>query len=131
MIAYLTYIYMRREYNFYVYILTNYSKSVFYVGFTNNILRRIIEHKNGIGSKFTAKYNLKYLIYYELTEDVYAAINREKEVKGWRREKKLGLVKESNPALVDLGVRLFKDLGMGEEEVAGIVRELRDNYKQD
>ena len=51
---------MQKEYKFYVYILTNYSKGVFYVGLTNNIIRRIIEHKNGFGSKFTAKYRLNW-----------------------------------------------------------------------
>ncbi|MFA7170520.1 MAG: GIY-YIG nuclease family protein [Candidatus Paceibacterota bacterium] len=120
---------MRKEYKFYVYILTNYSKDVFYVGFTNNIIRRIIEHKNGFGSKFTAKYRLNCLVRYEETENVISAIEREKEIKGWRREKKLSLVKSDNANLDDLSGGLFKDLGISEIEIRGIVNELKNRYK--
>jgi putative endonuclease len=120
---------MQKEYNFYVYISTNYPKSVFYVGFTNSIPRRIIEHKNGFGCKFTKKYNLKYLIYFEQFQEVSIAIEREKEIKKWRREKKLNLVKSMNPNLSDLSVKLFRDLGITEEEMQGIIEELRENYK--
>jgi putative endonuclease len=56
---------MRRERSFYVYVMSNYNRQVLYTGVTNNIIRRVIEHKNSIGSVFTRKYNLKYLVYYE------------------------------------------------------------------
>jgi len=108
---------MRKEYHFYVYILTNYAKNVFYVGFTNNIIRRTIEHKNGFGFEFTSKYKLNSLVYYEETENVHSAIAREKEIKGWRREKKIKLIRGANINFDDLSGGLFKDLGIGETEI--------------
>jgi len=72
---------MQKEYHFYVYIFTNYPKNIFYVEFTNNLIRKIIEHKNGFGCEFTAKYKLKYLVYFEQTKSVQSAIGREKEIK--------------------------------------------------
>ena len=120
---------MQKEYNFYIYILTNYSKTVLYVGFTNNIIRRIIEHKNDLGCKFTRKYKLKNLVYFEQCEDVYRAMEREKEVKGWRREKKINLVKGVNPNLNDLSNKLFKNDGITEQIIKETVKELRENYK--
>ena len=69
---------MGREYHFYVYIMSNYNRRVIYTGVTNNIIRRVIEHRSGIGSSFTKKYNLKYLIYYESWGDIGGAIYREK-----------------------------------------------------
>jgi putative endonuclease len=121
---------MQRNYNFYVYILTNYGRNVFYVGFTNNITRRIIEHKHGFGCKFTEKYKLKYLIYFEESEDVYSAIEREKELKKWRRDKKLNLVKSKNPLLEDLSEKIFTDLGISSEEMEQLVHELRSRYNR-
>lgn len=120
---------MQKEYHFYVYILTNYPKNVFYVGFTNDILRRIIEHKNGFGCKFTAKYQLKYLIYFEQSNNVYSVLEREKAIKKWSRKKKTELIKSINPGLNDLSVGLFKDLGIGETEIQGIVEELKAKYR--
>ena len=120
---------MQKEYNFYIYILTNYSKTVLYVGFTNNIIRRIIEHKNDLGCKFTSKYKLKYLVYFEQCEDVYSAMEREKEIKKWRREKKINLIKSVNSNLNDLSDKLFKDNEITEKEIEGIAKELRERYK--
>ena len=71
---------MQKEYSFYIYILINYSKAVLYVGFTNNIIRRTIEHKNDLGCKFTRKYKLKNLVYFEQCEDAYRMMEREKEI---------------------------------------------------
>ena len=86
---------------YYVYILTNKSGTL-YTGVTNNLVRRVFEHKNQQVDGFTKRYNLKYLVYYEVTDDVYAAIAREKQIKGWLRAKKLQLINSLNPAWKDL-----------------------------
>jgi putative endonuclease len=88
---------MGREYRFYVYILTNYRKTVLYTGMTKDLVRRMIEHKFGFGSVFTCRYKLKYLVYFECYGYVDLAEAREKELKGWRREKKEDLIKKENP----------------------------------
>ncbi len=85
-----------------VYILTNDHGNVMYVGMTNNLERRISEHKSGLIDGFTKKYNLKKLVYFEQTGSVDAAIVREKEIKKWRRSKKDALVKTVNPDFKDL-----------------------------
>ncbi|MCK5466700.1 GIY-YIG nuclease family protein [Candidatus Parcubacteria bacterium] len=120
---------MQKEYNFYIYILTNYSKTVLYIGFTNDIIRRTIEHKNDLGCKFTKKYKLKYLIYFEQCEDVYSMMERKKEIKKWRRKKKDNLVKSTNPNLNDLSDKLFKDNEITEKVIKETVKELRGKYK--
>jgi len=107
----------------------NYSKTALYVGFTNNIIRRIIEHKSDLGCKFTRKYKLKNLVYFEQCEDVYRMMEREKEIKGWRREKKINLIKSVNPNLNDLSGKLFKENGITKEVIEKTVKELRENYK--
>ncbi len=81
-----------KDYNFYVYILTNWNHEVMYIGMTNNLERRLYEHKNKLVDGFTRKYNVNKLVYYEHGNDVHAAIAREKEIKKWRREKKNNLV---------------------------------------
>lgn len=88
--------------NYYVYILTNSIHSVFYTGMTNNLPLRIYQHKNKIVSGFTSKYNIWKLLYYEIYEDVNDAIAREKQVKDYRREKKLAMIKTLNPQFKDL-----------------------------
>ena len=87
---------------YYVYILTNWNNKVMYVGMTNNLERRMYEHRHKLVQGFTAKYNVHKLIYYEETQDVHAALAREKEIKKWRREKKNLLVQGSNPTWQDL-----------------------------
>ena len=87
---------------YYVYILTNYSNNVMYIGVTNDLQRRLYEHKNKLIEGFTKQYNVHKLVYYEYTTDVKAAISREKQLKGWRREKKNHLVKTVNPQWRDL-----------------------------
>ena len=89
----------RRSYS--VYILTNRSKTL-YVGVTNNLHRRILEHKSGDGSEFCRRYKIDRLVYYESFDDVVKAINREKQIKGWLRIKKIQLIVEMNPAWRDL-----------------------------
>ncbi|MHB1368336.1 MAG: GIY-YIG nuclease family protein [Eubacteriales bacterium] len=89
---------------YYVYILTNMDNKVLYIGVTSNILRRISEHKNNIHKGFTSKYNVYKLVYYEYTTDIIAAINREKQLKGWIRAKKIQLIENKNPDWRDLSV---------------------------
>ena len=87
---------------YYVYILTNKSGSVMYIGITNNLSRRILEHKNGICDGFTKRYQVSKLVYFEEYSDVNQAICREKQLKGWSRAKKNQLVSSKNPELKDL-----------------------------
>ena len=86
---------------YYVYIMTNISGTI-YVGITNDLPRRVWEHKQNLVEGFTKKYRIKKLIYYEETPDVMSAIAREKELKGWRRSKKTALITENNPDWRDL-----------------------------
>ena len=88
-----------------VYILTNSRRTVLYTGVTNNMERRLSEHKDKLGSAFTRKYNVDQLVYYESTNSVIAAIEREKELKNWRRSRKLGLINASNPEWKDLAAQ--------------------------
>ena len=88
--------------NYYVYILTNWNDSVMYIGVTNNLTRRLYEHRNHLVDGFTKKYNVHKLVYYEYTNDVYSALEREKQLKGWSRAKKNALVAKSNPTWIDL-----------------------------
>src|SRR5690349_14359625 len=95
------------DHNYYVYILTRERNSVFYVGITNDLVRRVYEHKEGIISGFTKKYNVKMLVYYEHFEDVDAAISREKVIKKWRREFKIAAIEDMNPNWRDLYFELL------------------------
>jgi putative endonuclease len=87
---------------YYVYLLTNWNNKVIYVGITNDLERRIYEHKEKFVKGFTEKYNVNKLVDYEQTPDINAALNREKEIKKWRREKKNRLVVNTNPLWRDL-----------------------------
>ncbi|MEK7479246.1 MAG: GIY-YIG nuclease family protein [Patescibacteria group bacterium] len=87
---------------YYVYIVTNKRNTVFYTGVTNNLERRMWEHKDKKTPGFTAKYNINKLIYYEIFSNPEDAITAEKKIKGWTRAKKLRLVQEMNPTLTDL-----------------------------
>lgn len=87
---------------YYVYILTNYFATVLYVGMTNDLHRRVFEHKNKLVDGFTKKYNLDRLVYFEETSDVREAIQREKQLKGWLRRRKAELVETTNPWWHDL-----------------------------
>ena len=89
--------------NYYVYILTNSHRNVLYTGITNDLVRRVYEHKHHLDKgSFTAKYNVEYLVYYEVTSDVKTAIEREKQIKGWNRKRKNQLVESANPDWLDL-----------------------------
>ena len=90
------------EKRYYVYMMTNWNNRVLYIGVTGNIERRVYEHKNGLIEGFTKEYRLHKLVYCEYTSDVRAALQREKQLKGWRREKKNALVNSINPEWKDL-----------------------------
>lgn len=87
--------------SYYVYILTNKSKT-FYIGMTNDLQRRVYEHKTGAVPGFTSQYHIHHLAYYEETNNAYAPINREKQLKGWTRKKKIWLIESKNPGWTDL-----------------------------
>jgi putative endonuclease len=87
---------------YYVYILTNEYNTVLYTGVTNKLKQRVYKHKEGSGSKFTRKYNLKKLVYYEISDDVNSAISREKQIKAGSRRKKIDLIIQMNPDWNDL-----------------------------
>ena len=87
---------------YFVYILANWNDSVLYIGVTNNLPRRLYEHRNGLADGFTKKYNVHKLVYYEYTNDAYSAISREKQLKGWNRAKKNALIAKMNPDWRDL-----------------------------
>lgn len=92
---------------YYTYILTNKRNGTFYVGVTNDIARRIFEHKEGKIPGFTKKYSLKMLVYFEVYEDVRDAIAREKLIKKWRREIKIEAIQTVNPEWNDLYYSLY------------------------
>ena len=92
--------------SYYVYMMTNKSGTL-YVGVTNNLERRVYEHKQGLLDGFTKKYKMDRLVYYEETHDVWSAIEREKQIKGWLRKKKIELIREANPRWDDLAATWF------------------------
>ncbi len=91
-----------REHNYYVYILSNKFGSVLYVGMTNNLVRRVDEHRLGVIEGFTKKYSVKRLVYFEHSNYVLGAIEREKQLKRWSRKKKEWLIDRMNPDRLDL-----------------------------
>jgi putative endonuclease len=91
---------------YFVYIIASRSKNL-YTGVTNDLQRRTLQHKSRTGGGFTAKYRIERLVYFELFGDVKAAISREKEIKAWRREKRLALIESQNPAWQDQYDALF------------------------
>jgi putative endonuclease len=88
-----------REY--YVYIMTNNARTL-YTGVTNNLYRRVYEHKNKLIGGFTKRYNITKLVWYEVTSEITSAIAREKQIKGWLRRKKIALIESMNPEWKDL-----------------------------
>lgn len=87
---------------YYVYIITNFHNSVLYIGVTNNIQRRIEEHRNGLANGFTKRYKVDKLIHVEIFSNIESAIEREKQLKNWHRDWKLNLIKKDNPQLQEL-----------------------------
>lgn len=86
----------------YVYLLTNKHNNVLYTGVTNNLIRRIYEHKAKLVKGFTQRYNVDRLVYYEACANIVEAIQREKQIKGWTRKRKDTLVNDINPQWEDL-----------------------------
>ncbi len=87
--------------HYFVYIMSSLSRRI-YIGVTNNLERRVSEHKQKLVPGFTAKYNMTRLVYSETYTDINAAIAREKQIKGWLREKKIALIQSVNPMWKDL-----------------------------
>ena len=85
----------------YVYLMTNRSRTL-YVGVTNDLMRRVAEHKTGTGKAFTARYRMDRLVWFEESDDIRVAIEGEKRIKGWRRARKIELVEKANPNWEDL-----------------------------
>jgi len=89
--------------------MTNKSRTL-YTGVTGNLEQRIYEHKNRLTKGFTKRYNITKLVYYEMTNDVQSAIEREKQIKGWLRRKKVALIEAMNPKWTDLSEEWFRDV---------------------
>lgn len=87
--------------------MTNKLNTVLYTGVTNDLIKRVYQHKNKIIPGFTSKYNLNKLVYFEQYEEIYNAISREKQIKNWHREWKMNLIKTKNPDFIDLYDSLF------------------------
>ena len=87
---------------YYVYLLTNWNHRVLYIGVTNDLERRLYEHKHELADGFTKRYHVHKLVHYETTTDVRAAIEREKQIKSWSRDAKNKLISENNPDWNDL-----------------------------
>lgn len=94
--------YKLKEYNYYVYILCSRRNGTFYTGVTNDLIRRVYEHKEGLVEGFTKKYKIKMLVYFEHCNDINAAIHREKIIKKWKRSFKLDAIEKMNPNWNDL-----------------------------
>jgi len=88
---------------YYVYIMTNKANMVLYTGVTNDLKRRVYDHKEKLFDGFTKKYNVVKLVYYEVFKTIESAIKREKQIKRWRREWKTKLIEKVNPEWEDLG----------------------------
>jgi putative endonuclease len=111
---------MRKEHRYYVYILTSISRRALYTGITNAIMRRLAQHRESGPDTFVGRYHATRLVYFEVFQDVRAAIAREKEIKGWSRMKKEELVRSKNPEWNDLSA------GWGKPFVRGRARDSSD-----
>ncbi len=97
------------ERNYYVYLLASGNNRVLYTGVTNDLERRVFEHIHGVIGGFTKKYRVHKLVYFEEFNDVNQAIAREKQIKGWRRDRKNQLVETENPCWIDLSEGWYED----------------------
>lgn len=93
---------------YYIYISTNPQNNVFYIGVTNNLIKRMWTHKQKLVSSFTSRYNITKLVYYEIFDDINQALAREKQLKGGSREKKLKLIESMNSSFEDLYYSIIK-----------------------
>jgi putative endonuclease len=94
--------------NYYVYITTNFRNTVLYTGVTNNLIKRIFDHKQQLADSFTAKYRVIKLVYYEICDSPEVAITREKQIKAGSRQKKIDLIRSQNPGFIDLYDEIIK-----------------------
>lgn len=101
-----------------VYIMTNYLNSTFYIGVTNNLLRRVCEHKAQTNESFSSKYNLNKLVYFELTDNIEDALNREKQLKNWKRKWKIELIQKENSGFNDLS----KNIGFSDDLMCQVLK---------
>jgi len=101
---------MMRTKHYYVYILASLSGTL-YIGITNNLERRMVEHKEDLIAGFTKHYGVSRLVYFEVYSDVRNAIRREKQLKGWRRQKKIALIRSTNPSWKDLARQWYESRG--------------------
>jgi len=104
-----------RNPTYWVYILASRSKNL-YTGVTNNLMRRVLEHKEHLVSGFTVRYRITRLVYFESFSNVRDAIRHEKQTKGWRRSKKVALIEAANPTWQDLAAGWFETLGKGKAD---------------
>ena len=104
----------------YIYILSNKTDEVLYIGVTSDLLRRLYEHRNHSVEGFTDKYNVTKVLYYEGYDLISDAIQREKQIKGWRREKKLALIKTFNPELKDMYDFLMESESGGDTSASSV-----------
>lgn len=100
---------MKSEHTYFVYIMTNQYNTVFYTGVTNDLERRVQQHRSGIHPGFTKRYALDKLVYYEEYEDIETALFREKQIKASSRKKKIELINSLNPECKDLYAEIFDD----------------------
>ena len=110
------------EKQYYVYLMTNYLNTTFYIGVTNNLLRRVYEHKTKQNKGFTERYNLNKLVYLELTSSIEDAIKREKQLKNWKKQWKIDLIKTQNPSFSDLS----EEIGLNKDVIAGLQMEYKN-----
>ena len=94
--------------SYYIYILTNFKNTTFYIGVTNNLVKRVWQHKTEMVDGFSKKYKLKKLVYFEEYQNPAEAITREKQLKNWHRQWKLNLIKSKNPKFEDLWNQILK-----------------------
>jgi putative endonuclease len=112
---------------YYVYILASKKNGTLYTGVTGNLIKRVWQHKNKIADGFTKKYGVDKLVYYETTNDIISAIEREKRIKKWKRQWKIELIAKSNPEWRDLYKDFFKDM---DSRFRGNDKEERGNDKE-
>ncbi|HEY3294266.1 MAG TPA: GIY-YIG nuclease family protein [bacterium] len=110
--------------HYYVYMTASLTR-VIYIGVTGNLDRRIVQHKEKVHEGFTSRYNVNRLVYWESFTDIHRAIAREKELKGWRREKKVALIEARNPAWKDLSAQWYGEFKKLEAETTALEEKMR------
>lgn len=101
---------MNKRHQYYVYILASKKNGTLYIGVTDDLIKRVWQHKNKLVDGFTKKYNVGKLVYFEITNDIRSAIMREKRIKKWNRQWKIELIEKNNPGWEDLCENFFSDV---------------------